>query len=79
MPDSSVQITAGTGTLIDTVTAPNGDHRQVVIVGDRGGYTGRAATFRTPGRAAVSHKILALHNATGSAVVVDVRKITIDL
>ncbi len=42
-------------------------------------FKGRAATFRTPGRAAVSHKILALHNASGSAVLVDVHKITVDL
>jgi hypothetical protein len=42
-------------------------------------FRGRAATFRTPGRAAVSHKILALHNATGSPMLVDVHKITVDV
>lgn len=79
MPDSSIAITAGAGTNVDTITTPGGDHRQVVIsASDRGGYTGRAATFRTPGRAATSHKILALHNATGSTVLVDVHLITID-
>jgi len=79
MPDSSVAITAGTGTAIDTITAPNGDHRQIVIVGDRGGYRGRAATFRTPGRAGTAgQNIFSIHNATGSSVVVDVHKITVD-
>jgi hypothetical protein len=32
--DSSVAITAGTGTNIDTRTAPDGNHRQVVVLGD---------------------------------------------
>lgn len=42
-------------------------------------FTGRAATFVTPGRAAVSQKILALHNATGSSVIVNVNRIRVDM
>lgn len=80
MAGSSVAITAGTGTAIDTFTVPGGDHRQVVMVGDHGAYSGHAATFRTPGRAGTAgQKIFALHNATGSSIVVRVHKITIDL
>lgn len=79
MPDSSVPITAGSGTNIDTITAPSGDHRQVVIVGNRGGYTGRFTTNITPGRAATNHKLAAIHNATGSTVRVDVGFVGIDV
>jgi hypothetical protein len=43
-------------------------------------YTGRASTFRTPGRAGTAgQKIFAIHNATGSTKVVHVNKIAIDL
>lgn len=79
MPDSSVPITAGTGTNIDTVTTPSGDHRQVVIPGNRGGFTGRFTTFVIPGRAATSHKLAAIHNATGSTIRVDVNFVGIDV
>ena len=41
-------------------------------------YMGRVATFRTPTRAATSQNIFAIHNATGSTVLVDVEKISID-
>lgn len=34
MADSSIAITAGAGTPVDTRTAPDGDHRQVVVLGD---------------------------------------------
>ena len=80
MADSSVPITAGTGTNIDTFTMPNGDHRQVVMVGDHGSYRGRVATFRIPGRAGTAgQKLFSIHNATGSTIVAEVHKITIDL
>ena len=80
MADSSVAITAGTGTNIDTRTTPAGDHRQVVIVGDKGGYSGKVATFRTPGRAGTAgQKIFALHNATGSSIVVEIEKILVSM
>lgn len=80
MPDTSVAITAGTGTAIDTVTTPGGDHRQVVIASDdRGGYRGRVGTFRTPGRGATTQPLFTIFNATGSVVDVDVKKIAIDV
>lgn len=80
MPDSSVAITAGTGTNIDTITTPNGDHRQVVVVEERGGYSGRVATFRTPGRAGTTgQRLFSIHNATGSTVHVRLHKITVDV
>jgi hypothetical protein len=79
MPDTSVAITAGTGTPIDTYTVPGGDHRQVVMLGDHGAYTGNACTFRIPGRAGTTGQNLAsIHNATGSSIVVQVNKITVD-
>jgi len=43
-------------------------------------YIGRCATFRTPGRAGTAgQKIFAIHNATGSNVLVDLEKITVDI
>lgn len=42
-------------------------------------FKGRASGFRTPGRAGTTgQKVLALHNATGSLVLVDVQKILLD-
>lgn len=80
MPDSSIAITAGAGTPVDTFTTPAGDHRQIVIVGDRGGYSGRACSFRTPGRAGTTgQKLFTIHNATGSTVAVDVDRISVDV
>jgi hypothetical protein len=44
MADSSVNITAGSGTSIDTRTeSANGQHRQVVVIGDPSSNTGVAA------------------------------------
>jgi len=80
MADSSIAITAGTGTAVDTFTMPNGDHRQVVMVNDHGSYAGKAATFTIPGRAGTAgQKLFSIHNATGSTIVAEVHKITIDL
>jgi hypothetical protein len=43
-------------------------------------FKGRSATFRMPGRAGTAgQKIFAIHNATGSSVIVDVKRIKIDL
>jgi len=51
-----------------------------VVGGKQVSYRGRAATFRTPGRAGTTgQKILAIHNATGSAVKVDITKIFVDV
>lgn len=56
-------------------------HQYVVPVQDRiVSYRGRAATFRIPGRAGTTgQNLLSIHNATGSAVVVDVEQIAIDV
>lgn len=78
MPNSSVPITAGAGTPVDTYAVPGGDHRQIVIVGDHGGFEGRFTTPIIPGRAATAHNLAALHNATGSTVVVDIRFVAVD-
>lgn len=52
----------------------------VVPVRDRiTSWAGRAATFKTPGRAAVGQKLLALHNATGSSVLVCINRIRVDV
>jgi hypothetical protein len=78
--NSNVPITAGTGTTIDTYQVTGGDHRQIVIPGDHGGYRGRAGTFRIPGRAGTTgQKLMSIHNATGSSVVAEVHKVTVDL
>lgn len=43
-------------------------------------FDGRGATFRTPGRAGTTgQKIAALHNATGSTVLVNLNRINVDL
>lgn len=43
-------------------------------------FRGQSATFRTPGRAGTTgQKILALHNATGSSISLQVNSITVDM
>lgn len=43
-------------------------------------FRGRGSTFRTPGRAGTTgQKIAALHNATGSTVLVNVNRVSVDL
>lgn len=43
-------------------------------------FRGRAATLRTPGRAGTTgQKIMTLHNATASPVIVDIEKVFVDL
>lgn len=42
-------------------------------------YRGRASTFITPGRAAIQQRLFAIHNATASAVLVDVSRISVDV
>jgi hypothetical protein len=43
-------------------------------------FYGRACTFRIPGRAGTAgQKLFSLHNATGSAVIVDLERLTIDM
>jgi len=42
-------------------------------------YKGRAGTFRIPGSAAVTHKLLSVFNAAGSTTIVSVDKIFVDV
>lgn len=43
-------------------------------------FRGRTGSFRTPGRAGTAgQKILAIHNATGSSLTVNVKNITVDM
>lgn len=43
-------------------------------------FLGRAATFRTPGRAVTTgQKLFAIHNAAGSAVIVDIHNVMVDM
>lgn len=52
----------------------------VIPVRDRmTSFQGRGNSFVTPGRAAASQKVLALHNATSSPVFVQVNRITVDV
>ena len=78
--NSSVPITVGSGANIDTYQLVGNDQRQIVILGNHEGFEGRGASFRTPGRAGTTgQKLMALHNATGSTIRVNVHKITVDL
>src|SRR4051812_1969891 len=79
MADSSIAVTPGTGAAVDTFSNPNGDHRQIVLPCDHGGYNGRFGTFKIPGRALAAHNLAAIHNATGSTIAVDVKFIGVDL
>lgn len=82
MPDVDSSATAGLevrGYRRGGLTTDPWD-QYVVPVKDRVvGFTGRASTFVTPGRAAVAQKILAIHNATGSSVFVSVNRIRVDV
>lgn len=82
MADGFVQLPAdSTGKKLRTRDRGSAGHDQYVVPTDLRSvsYEGRAATFKTPGRAAVSQKILSIHNATGSSVLVDVNKIRVDV
>ncbi len=82
MADGFIQLPAdSTGKKLRTRDRGAVGHDQYVVPTDNRlvSYKGRAATFKTPGRAAVSQKILSIHNATGSAVLVDVTKVRVDL
>lgn len=80
MVDSSVAITAGSGTAIDTYLTAASEHRQRVILSDTGGFNGRFTSYRTPGRAGTAGQaIAAIWNAAGSSVKVDVDFVGVDL
>lgn len=67
MADTAIAITAGTGTNIDTRTeATNGNHRQVVVLGDPSTNAGVAAVDATNGLSVnVTNASLAITQAAG--------------
>jgi hypothetical protein len=74
--------TAQNGTSTIATEDVGGVHYQKFIPSPEAhaAFRGRAATFRTPGRAGTSaRRLLTLHNATGSPVLVHVNQLTIDL
>lgn len=83
MGDISTTLTAGLyGRFFRRGTASTDVSDQYVIpVLDRVvSYRGRAGSYRTPGLAGtVGQKLFAIHNATGSAVIVDVEAISVDV
>lgn len=82
MGDVDTTTTAGVearGYRRGTLTTDSWD-QYVVPVKDRiTTFAGRAGTFVTPGRATAAQKILALHNATGSTVIVNVNRVIVDV
>lgn len=86
MPESIVQLPAdGAGKSLRTrqrVIGAATVQEQYVLVGSEQvvSFGGRAQTFRMPGRAGTTgQKLASIHNATGSAVMVRVNRITVDL
>ncbi len=83
MPDSSVVLPVdGAGKALRTFNRSANLHDQYVIPVDPRivTYRGRTSTFRMPGRAGTTgQKIAALHNATGSTVLVNINRISVDL
>lgn len=67
MADTSIEITAGTGTNVDTRTeATNGNHRQVIVIGDPSTNAGVAPVDATNGLA-VDVKASALPSGAATA------------
>jgi len=81
MGDQAASSTAGVTARGYQRGAGSGNWDQFVVpVEDKVvSYRGRVGTFITPGRAAVSQKIFAIHNATGSTVLVSVNRIIVDV
>lgn len=72
---ATAHTTGVTASLV--VGVPRGEP---VDAGRQVSYKGRSATPRTPGRAVITgQKIFAIHNAVGSAVIVDVHNIMVDM
>jgi hypothetical protein len=69
MADSSVAITAGAGTSIDTRTNPDGEHRQVVVLGDPDAAA--TATVSTLGLVVASYVPATATRTNVSAVITD--------
>ncbi len=83
MPDSSVTLPPdSTGKVLRTFNRSTNLHDQYVVPVDPRviSFKGRSSTFRIPGRAGTAgQKIAALHNATGSTVLVNVNRVSVDL
>lgn len=83
MPQGFIQLFPdSTGKKLRTYDKGTPGHDQYVIPTSEQlvSYYGRANTFRIPGRAGTTgQKLLSLHNASGSAVLVDVNKIWVDM
>lgn len=86
MTESVIQVpTDGLGKKLRTRSRTIGANlveEQYLIVQDEKVVScrGRATTFRTPGRAGTTGaRLLTLHNASGSPLLVDLKKVTVDL
>lgn len=83
MPESFVQLPAdGVGKKLRSYDKGVPGHDQYVIPTSEKlvSFAGRSSSFRTPGRAGTAgQKLFAIHNTAGSAVLVNVKKITVDL
>lgn len=83
MPDIDATITLGVeaGGYRRGATSADPWHQYVVPVEDKIiSYVGRSGTFRIPGVAGTTgQKLLSIHNATGSTILVAVDRVTIDV
>ena len=83
MADGFIQLPAdSSGKKLRTRDRGANGHDQYVVPTDHRllSFRGRAATFRTTGRAGTAgQKLMAIHNATGSSTIVDVRNIKVDV
>lgn len=55
------------------------DQYVVPILDRTASFAGRALSFQTPGRGATTQRLLTLHNAAGSAVLVNVNRLRVDV
>lgn len=84
MPESTIPLNAGSGgrTLRSrqrNISATNVEEQYIIPTTEEVvTYNGNVGTFRTPGRAGTSgQKLFAIHNATGSAVLVKVDSLNV--
>lgn len=62
-----------------TLSTDSWDQYVIPVEDKINSFRGRVTTFITLGRAAVGQKVFAIHNATASAVLVDVNRIYVDV
>ncbi len=83
MPTGFIQLPAdGAGKKLRSYDKGTPGYDQYVIPTDERtiSFHGRFQTFRIPGRAGTTgQKLAAIHNATGSTVLVDINRVTVDL